>query len=89
MNLDINIAYTLFGEIEGISDIKIALNDKGAYNPELTSKLNEFIGFYDSLTRKLKRREMMTGLHTFNQDYETGYSGGKKYLQMMNHRPQT
>ncbi|RLI99821.1 MAG: hypothetical protein DRP06_02860 [Candidatus Aenigmatarchaeota archaeon] len=81
MNLDIKIAYTLFGKLEGIPDIEIALKDKGAYNEKLTGKLNEFLGFYDGLTGRRKRREMMTGLHTFNMDYETGHSEGKEYLR--------
>ena len=86
MNVDINIAYTLFGKMNGIPDIEIALSDKEAYNEELTGKLNEFLGFYDSLAGRPKRREMMTGLHTFNIDYETGCSEGKKYLQNLKNK---
>ncbi len=86
MNLDINIAYNSFGEIKGITDIEIALSDKEDYNKELTGKLNEFLGFYDSLTRRPKRREMMTGLHTFDRDYETGILEGKQYLQNLKNK---
>ena len=65
MNLDINIAYSLFGKIEGINDIESALRNKEYDNPNLTNKLNEFLGFYDRLTKKPKRREMMNRITYF------------------------
>ncbi|MCK4730104.1 MAG: hypothetical protein KAT28_02190 [Candidatus Aenigmarchaeota archaeon] len=76
----------MFGRIKGIPDIEIALNYKEVYNKKLTGKLNEFLGFYDKLNRKPKRREMMTGLYTFNIDYETGCSEGKEYLQNLKNK---
>ncbi len=84
--MNINIAYTLFGRIKGIESIETALKDKECYNSSITNKLNEFLGFYDGLNKKPKRRDMMIGLYIFNPNYETGYSEGEKYLQRMKNK---
>lgn len=65
--------YVHLGIIVGIATV----NKERLKDPNLLSKIREFIGFYDGLSGESKRREMMIEPYVFDPNYEEGYRKGE------------